>query len=98
MAGQFRGRADTELLRRLEDAVQLWVGAPFPGVEHPDVTAERYRLEEMYLLAQETRFAHLLDRGEHEIGRASCRERAEASVVRGRRRGPGRHEACASLL
>lgn len=66
LADHFRGRADTELLRRLEDAVQLWVGAPFPGVEHPDVTAERYRLEEMYLLAQETRFAHLLDRGEHE--------------------------------
>ena len=66
LADHFRGRADTELLRHLEDAVQLWVGAPFPGVEHPDVTAERYRLEEMYLLAQETRFAHLLDRGEHE--------------------------------
>lgn len=66
LADHFRERADTELLQRLEHAVQLWVGVPFPGIEHPDVVAERYRLEEMYLLAQETRFVHLLDRGEHE--------------------------------
>lgn len=66
LADHFRGRADTELLHRLEHVVGMWVGAPFPEVEHPDVVAERYRLEDMYLLAQETRFAHLLDRGEHE--------------------------------
>lgn len=67
LADHFRGRTDTELLHRLEHAVRLWVGVPFPGVEHPDVIAERYHLEEMYLLAQETRFVHLLDRGEHDV-------------------------------
>src|SRR5699024_7470343 len=77
LAAHFRGRADTELLRRLEDAVQLWVGAPFPGVEHPDVTAERYRLEEMYLLAQEAWFAHLPDRG----GRALVQRAAAAGFA-----------------
>ncbi|MGP9539201.1 BTAD domain-containing putative transcriptional regulator [Brachybacterium sp. AOP43-C2-M15] len=66
LADHFRGRADTELLQRLEHVVGLWAGEPFPDVEHPDVVAERYRLEDMYLLAQETRFTHLLDRGEHE--------------------------------
>lgn len=66
LADHFRERADAELIQRLEHAAQLWVGVPFPGIEHPDVIAERYRLEEMYLLAQETRFVHLLDRGEHE--------------------------------
>ncbi|GAA1287250.1 AfsR/SARP family transcriptional regulator [Brachybacterium alimentarium] len=66
LADHFRGRGDTELLERLEHAVRLWAGTPFPEVEHADVDAERHRLQEMYLLAQETRFAHLLDRGEHE--------------------------------
>lgn len=66
LADHFRGRTDTELLRRLEEGARLWRGVPFPEVDHPDVRAERYRLEEMYLLAQETRFEHLLDRGEHE--------------------------------
>src|SRR5699024_9719776 len=66
LADHFRGRGDSELLHRLERAVDLWTGTPFPEVEHADVNAERHRLEEMYLLAQETRFTHLLDRGEHE--------------------------------
>lgn len=66
LADHVRGRAEPELLERLEHVAELWAGAPFPDVEHPDVVAERYRLEDMYLLAQETRFAHLLDRGEHD--------------------------------
>ena len=66
LADHFRGRGDSELLHRLERAIGLWTGTPFPEVEHADVNAERHRLEEMYLLAQETRFTHLLDRGEHE--------------------------------
>lgn len=66
LADLSRGRASTELLERLEHVVGLWKGTPFPDVEHPDVVAERYRLEDMYLQAQEIRFGHLLDRGEHE--------------------------------
>lgn len=59
------GVGEVALLARLDQAAGCWRGAPYPGVDHPLVDAERHRLTELYLLVEETRAQHRLDRGEH---------------------------------
>ena len=77
LAAHSDGTHETELLTRLDEAAAAWCGEPYPGVDHPLVDAERHRLTELYLLVEETRAQHRLDRGEHHellehLVRASC--------------------------
>lgn len=51
-------------LERLTAALGLWTGTPYAGIDQVTVETERCRLVEVYLLAQETRLQHLLDRGD----------------------------------
>lgn len=65
LAAHTDGVDELALLERLDQAAECWRGEPYPGVDHPLVDAERHRLTELYLLVEETRAQHRLDRGEH---------------------------------
>ena len=65
LAAHTDGIDEATLLARLDEAAAAWRGDPYPGVDHPLVAAERHRLTELYLLVEETRAQHRLDRGEH---------------------------------
>ncbi|WGX97650.1 BTAD domain-containing putative transcriptional regulator [Nocardioides sp. L-11A] len=54
-------------LERLEQVLGLWQGLPFAQLDDQRVAAEQARLLEMQVSGQETRFQHLLDRGEHVV-------------------------------
>lgn len=74
----------TDVLVRLEEGLALWGGEPFSGLEHPDLEAERQRLCELYLLGQETRVQHRLDRGHHEVARVAVAPLAGRNPLRER--------------
>lgn len=65
LAAHTDGGDEAALLAQLDQAAACWHGEPYPGVDHPLVDAERHRLTELYLLVEETRAQHRLDRGEH---------------------------------
>lgn len=65
LAAHADGGDELALLERLDHAAACWRGEPYPGVDHPLVDAERHRLTELYLLVEETRAQHRLDRGDH---------------------------------
>lgn len=64
LAGHLDGANEDSLVQELEGALPLWDGVPFPDVDHPLIDAERERLTQLWLLGQETRLQHLLDRGD----------------------------------
>lgn len=65
LAAHSDGGDEVTLLEQLDAAAACWRGEPYPGVDHPLVDAERHRLTELYLLVEETRAQHRLDRGEY---------------------------------